>query len=316
FAVLPVMVALTEAKWSKRFAVLVASTAVGIAVYAVTNPFVIKHLLTDPQMLRSNLGNSSAMYQAPFGVKGLLNALILVGDGATPVLAVLGVISLIVLIRRQSAVAWLLAAVTVLVLVQFVLLATGKPAEYARFALVPDVVFALAAVVVVGISIQQPLMKVASLAALCVIAGIWGAGYVWHYGRDSVERTTRIIAAERLEDLKTAGATSLALDAEPAPYSLPPVDLFHWKLVLIPRTATTLPTEDVYLRTVDRIPAEARVHDEDMAVMRDQFWIRPRLFATPIAWAAKPFRVTVERNALDAHRTTTTLPSTTESADK
>jgi hypothetical protein len=285
FVVLPLMVLLAEMKWSKRLGVLVASTALGFAVYGITNPFVVKHLVSDPQMLRSNLGNSSAMYQAPFSGSGFLNALHLIGEGATPALAILGVAGIVVMIRRQSSLAWLLIAPMLMVLVQFVLLATGKPGEYARFALVPDIVLAIAAVVLIG-ALPQLGLRIGALLVMCIVTGLWGAGYVWHFARDSMDRSTRIIAAERLDDLRARGAKTLLLDAEPAPYSVPPVDLFHWQMVLRPRVGNE-PRFDVAIRTVDFVGRDipgSKTYDL-------YYWIRPRLLPTPISWAAKPYEV-------------------------
>jgi hypothetical protein len=288
FVVLPMMVLLAEMKWSKRLGVLIASTAIGLGVYAITNPFVVKHLLTDPQMLRSNLGNSSAMYQAPFSGSGFVNAMKLIGDGATPVLAILGVFGIIVMIRRQSSLAWLLIAPMLMVLVQFILLATGKPGEYARFALVPNIVLAIAAVLLLS-GLRRTALRVPALVLLCIATGIWGAGYVWHFARDADARSTRIIAAERLEALRK-NRVLLAIDAEPAPYSLPPVDLFQWKLVLTPTIDHRPPNKfDVHIRAIDRSPSGATFDSSA------EIWIRPRMFFTSISWAAKPWWVEVDK---------------------
>jgi hypothetical protein len=290
FVVLPMMVLLAEMKWSKRLGVLVAATALGFGIYAITNPFVVKHLLTDPQMLRSNLGNSSAMYQAPFSGAGFLNALHLIGEGATPVLAVLGLFGLIVLIRRQSSLAWLLIAPMLMVLVQFILLATGKPAEYARFALVPDIVLVLAAVTGVGLVVQRLDLRCASVVLICLIAGIWGASYEWHFINESADRSTRMIAAERMQLLQQDGAHTLLLAAEPAPYSLPPVDLFRWQMILAPKDGMTTRT-DVFITTMDYAGERATGPNGTI-----EYWIRPRLLPTPISWAAKPWLVKVDKN--------------------
>ncbi len=71
-----------------------------------------------------------------------------------------------------------------------------------------------------------------------------------------------------LRRLADAGATTLAIDAEPAPYTLPPVDLFRWKIVLLPRDSAMQVDADVRIDPVDQIGA-------------------------PISWAEKPFRIEV-----------------------
>jgi hypothetical protein len=299
FVVLPMMVLLAEMKWSKRLGVLCASTAIGFALFAMTNPFVVKHLLSDPQMLRSNLGNSSAMYQAPFSGQGLVNAMKLIGEGATPVLAILGVFGIVVMIRRQSSLAWLLIAAMLMVLVQFVLLASNKPGEYARFAMLPDIVLVIAAVTAAGVAVRRVDLRCGLLALLCVIAGVWGASYEWHFINDSVARSSRVIAAERLRRLQQDGAHTLLVAAEPAPYSLPPVDLFSWQIILAPKGGMTTPT-DVMVMSSDYA-------GEPVAGAKGSidYWIRPRLLPTPISWAAKPWYVKVDKDiykSLDTER--------------
>jgi hypothetical protein len=283
FVILPLMVLLVEMKWSKRLGVLIASALIGIGVYAITNPFVVVHLFGNPQMLRSNLGNSSAMYQAPFTFGGFINAIELIAAGATPVLAIVGIVGVILIVRRRLSAAWLIGGVWLLVLVQFVLLATGKPGEYARFALLPDIALGIAAVVLIG-SISERGIRYLLLAILCISTGIWGAGYVWGFLRDSIPRTTRIIVAERVAGYKNSIKT-IAVDAEPAPYSFPPANLFDLKIVLTGADHQPPAGADIHLRTVDFVGAKA----VDSA---DEYWIRPRLLPTPISWAAKPFRIT------------------------
>ena len=68
--------------------------------------------------------------------------------------------------------------------------------------------------------------------------------------------TPRISSAEALRALKRTGADTLAIVAEPAPYSVPPVDLWHWKLLLLPRGSEVGPAAkeahaDVVVRAVD-----------------------------------------------------------------
>src|SRR5207249_4560472 len=107
----------------------------------------------------SNLGNSTDMYRLSFG--GIANALSLLLLGTSPALAAIGVAGAVFLLltftmRRlrppeqsycpgRGDVAWLLAAPAALVMIQYLLLADGKPPEYARFALLPDTFLLLCA---------------------------------------------------------------------------------------------------------------------------------------------------------------------------
>ena len=65
------------------------------------------------------------------------------------------------------------------------------------------------------------------------------------------------------------GFTRLAVVAEPAPYVMPPVDLWRWELVLLPRNGAEPAPGDVLVRVIDQGPRAA----------------------APISWAAKPFKI-------------------------
>jgi hypothetical protein len=117
------------------------------------------------------------------------------------------------------------------------------------------------------------------LGLITVRLTVIGASYAWHFIRDSGDRPTRLIVADRLAHLADKGATTVAVSAEPAPYALPPMDLWQWQIWLDPTSSRR--DYDVTIAAVDH-------HSTDRAN-----WIRPRLFPTPITWAAKPWDVSV-----------------------
>ena len=86
FAILPVMVLLGPRRI--RLSVLIRATALGALIYVIFNPFVLIHLLGHREILRSNVGNSTAMYHVSAG--GVRNALALIVEGASPVLVLVG----------------------------------------------------------------------------------------------------------------------------------------------------------------------------------------------------------------------------------
>src|SRR5205085_3010239 len=103
FILLPVMCYL---RWrsrpplaSSRFRIalvdFLSALGIGILVYAVSNPFVIIHLLGDRTILLSNLGNSQAMYRAPMTTDALQHAAKLIADGATPIIAIAGAVAIV-----------------------------------------------------------------------------------------------------------------------------------------------------------------------------------------------------------------------------
>jgi hypothetical protein len=122
----------------------------------------------------------------------------------------------------------LVFAPAVLVTVQFVMFATNKPPEYARFALILDVALLIGAFVLAA-SARRLWFRHAIVAALVVATAIHGSFYVLAFLRDCRPITSRLATAE---DLK--GRDTIRVAAEPAPYNMPPVDLFRTRLVLNP----------------------------------------------------------------------------------
>ncbi len=273
----------------------VVATLLGVLVYSITNPFVIIHLLGDREVLLSNLQNTQAMYRELIQPDTLMNAAKLIAVGATPALAVLGAAAILFGPTKQNLVRKLLLSVGVLVLVQFVALSTDKPGEYARFGIFFDIALMLLGFGAIGSVVSHPRIRWTVLGVLCAITMVWCAGYVWHFALDSTERTPRMILANRLEELRGRGAKELAIYNDPAPYCLPPVNLFEWKIELVDAGGSPMRTTDVLVRPIDEIPKQ----DTPMLDFDVIYWTRPRLLETPISWAAKPFRVVVRRGYVE-----------------
>jgi hypothetical protein len=283
-AIVPAMVLMRSDTWERRLALLIAGTATALAVYAATNPFVLIHLLGDRDVLYSNLQNSRQMYKVAPSWRGLLNASYLLSVGATPLLAMVGGSAAILYSTFRNRLGWMLAMVAIIVLIQFGCFATNKPGEYARFAILPDIALSLAAAIGVGASMKHPRPRAAALFVLSSVTGLWCVSYVWHFVRDATPRSSRMIVAERVHLLERGESQRIAVHAEPAPYSMPPIDLFHWEIVLENRS--TAATVDLALWTVD-VPGSNQPQN------RRQFWIRPRLLPTPLSWAAKPWEAVI-----------------------
>lgn len=256
-----------------------AGVAAGAAllVYALTNPYVVLHLAGDRGLLASNVGNTAAMY-GPRGIlDGMLNAARLLGDAASPLVAIAGAVGVALLVARgrarlPRAIAWplLLGA---MVWAPGALLADGKPGEFARFFIVP------AAALWMGLCVALHRARTPArggVAALLLMLP-WSVSYAWHFLRDAQARPTRAIVAERLDALRAGGARRLSIPADPAPYVLPPVDLFEWTLI-VDRAGDA--DADLRLRPIDRAAERARHPSASL-------WIRPRLLHTPITWAGK-----------------------------
>jgi hypothetical protein len=270
---------------------------IGVDVYFLTNPYVLVHLVRHDPVLTSNLGNSAAMYRAGGSVDALVNAARLIAEGASPVLALAGVVAAFALgyrawrVRKDAmpqaasrrATGLLLAAPALLVLVQFVALAGGKPGEYGRFAILPDTFFAVEAIVGGYTFLKAPLHRRFVLGALALTTAACGIAYLLHFIDDTRSQTTRLRAAANLAQVPPTEA--IAVENEPAPYSLPPVNLFTRTVVLLPRGPAS--ETAVRIRPVDD-PAPFIYDGDTEPLPRDlarwrYFW------PARISWAAKTF---------------------------
>jgi len=312
FVIVPLMVAFRRCSWRRWLRASAGGTLIGIAVYLLTNPYIAINLLTNRAVLRSNFGNSLAMYEIARLHEGCANAARLMLEGVSVVVMLMGVLSAGWLVwtglRRWKQVeqvdeenylrrrcGWLLAAPAIVLVVQFCALAAGKPPEYARFALFADIAVGIGAFV----AIQRWCPSAVSRGVLVglVVAGtsVTGLSYVAGFVKDCGPQTSRLRTAEKLQELQREGFTTLGVLAEPAPYGLPPVNLFGWRILLMPQRpdAQALASADVLIRPWGTGPFEAEgFHGDDPSFER-RWGIR----RTPISWADKPFQLLVRRPA-------------------
>jgi hypothetical protein len=257
--VIPAMVIVRGDKAGRAVGICVAGVAIAAAVYFASNPYVGIHLIGDRRVLVSNLGNSGAMYK--FGASADWIRLLAIGMGMP--LAIAGVLGLLVI--RWRGAGWILALPAIAALVLFIAGAAGKPGEYARFGLVPDIGLMIAAVCAVGRLAKRPALQATAGIALIVLTSIYSLPYERGFLRDASDTNSRTMAADRLNQILAqtpSGKTAmLGVYAEPAPYCLPPVDLFRWKLVLLPpggnsigMSATVMPDERVNVWDANSAP--------------------------------------------------------------
>jgi hypothetical protein len=95
------------------------------------------------------------------------------------------------------------------------------------------------------------------------------------------------------------GWNTIEVTAEPAPYCLPPVNLFEGKIVLLPPGQVEPAGPDaVLVRAADAGPREAPPPGYVRWAQDESPILRP--FPSRISWAAKPFEVLVPRRTLRA----------------
>lgn len=238
-------VAIRRSGWAVRCG---AVLGIGLLTYAVTNPYVIYHLLTDSAVLRGQLGNSTAMYEvgSPLATAGTAFYLLV---SLTP--AVLAIIpaGLVGIRQKRWPLALMVGGATAGgVLAVFVLLAGGKPGEFARFGLV---VAAFGVVALGWLANRFPAGgKWGLLCSVVAMQVVMSWPEVSAYREDATWRGSSREEAARA--IRNGGAGEVRIAAEPGPYNLPPVDLWRTRLVLVPpgETPTLLqpPRSDGYWR--------------------------------------------------------------------
>jgi hypothetical protein len=242
------------------------SIVMALLVYTITNPFVIYNAIFRRELLRSNLGNSAAMYD--MSLDGLWRAIeILAGAMTWFGLAVSTVAASSLLpgslwrldrIRSpnlklnpspnpnpnsnghgnrklpsiSTSILILLASTAIPMLLMFVLLAAGKPMEFARFGLT-----VCAAMVVLVASVADHLLRFDPSCRRLGIACISLLLLIGPLNRFRLDiRSPESRDVNLADKLASESPLVVGLHYEPAPWSAPPVDLFRHKLVLLPRS--------------------------------------------------------------------------------
>jgi hypothetical protein len=303
----PIMVLLRPMALGRRAMIAATAVAIGIVVYFAANPYVLLHLLGDSTILKSNLGNSKAMYEVARIGEGLVTAMKLMWESATPLVLGAGVIGAILMLRRgaqppvdsargqRPAALRVAIAISIVLAVQFVALAAGKPAEYGRFALVPSIVLAVCAGALIGRARIRTFEKVESFALMVVLMLLPSFIYLYGFVRDSSAWPRRMVWAEQLQLLERTGARTLGVERDPAPYRLPPVNLFEWKIMKLPDDfdlATSDALTDVIVRPVDALGRHAPASRAYVRINERGF---EDVFPARISWANKPLEIWVRR---------------------
>jgi hypothetical protein len=261
-----------------------AGATLGVLVYLGTNPYIVINALGNREVLRSNFGNSLAMYEVARIGEGFWRVVELTVEGATLPVFLFGLVAVLVAIRRLRD-GWPLALPAAVFFLQFTLIGAGKPAEYGRFGILPDTALAIAAACgVSGLQRQgRTPLSVAVAAILVLGTAVRGGAYLWNFHLDAGARGSRLELARRImaryEQPPMGKTLEIAVLREPAPYSCPPIDLDRVRLVLYQsdqQFAERSKRPVCLIEPVDR-------SDES------PYHLRKWLTETPISWANKPF---------------------------
>jgi len=285
------------------------------AVYLLTNPYIVINLATNRAVLRSNFGNSLAMYEVSRLMEGAVRVVQLTVEGATWPVAVLGVAGGAWAVHRRRMVALPLGAAAVLFALQFVAMGAGKPDEYGRFGVFTNCALAVsAAAVIAGVGTRLRGSAVALGVLTAGACALGSGGYLAGFAADARRAGSRDLAAEYLAT-KHAGKP-IAVAAEPAPYGCPPLAFSQSPIVLY-RLSAEKTAVDAVRRWNDGLHAAdpqtplvmvATVDDPAalVAAVENGAWDRVQVFEArwrwlgraAISWANKPV-VVLER---DFHR--------------
>lgn len=283
-----------------------------ITVYVVTNPYIPYNALFRPEALGSNLGNSTAMYaeQLSRAAAGQWRVAELLAQSIGPGVAIIGLAALPWLWwrhPRETALAFVPGAALLLLAVA---LAAGKPAEFARFLLVPSLLLCVSATAALFGLLRHGSWPAKTAPLIIALFVYWvsfaDSGDYYHaFRRDaSIENESRHQAARHILDTDdaffTRGLPVMAVLQEPAPYAVPPLDFARREFYLLP------PNPPADLESAE-LPSRLVFTADDLDTHRGAWWHRYYAFetrfpeeeepATPISWANKPVFIYHKRPA-------------------
>jgi hypothetical protein len=294
-----------------RLAHTLKGIAIGLAIYLVTNPYILINAFANREVLKSNFGNSLAMYQIARIGEGFVRVVELTIEGATLPMVVVGLVGLFIAVVRRNQAAIPLVVAAGVFLLQFVLIGAGKPAEYGRFGIFTNSALAISAgYTLAGRSAGvYRLFRWTALPFVLIWVALFGGLYLRNFWIDTTEDNSRIAAVQFVQPSWTPLTSrdeqlKVVSFAEPAPYNCPPLNFSAGDVYLIatwdqaqrfgPYGAVKL------IQPVDRLElhrarimypwhrrAKASNTRVDTRTPDSSFlcW----LAQTPISWANKPF---------------------------
>ncbi|MFQ5495352.1 MAG: glycosyltransferase family 39 protein, partial [Phycisphaerae bacterium] len=282
---------------------------IAAAVYLLTNPYIAINAVINREVLRSNFGNSLAMYQIARVGEGFVRVLELTVEGATLPVFALGTLALAMAVARRKSMAIPLAVPAVVLFVQFVLIGAGKPAEYGRFGVFTNTALAIGTACLLARKWTRRRELVNWIPAAMVVA--WVAIFAELYQRNfsidatpdnSRTRVLRFMRSAARGDSARAGCVRFVVKSEPAPYCCPPLNFARNDVLLAAKPAEVMrhPPSGLVVAVypVDHLERQR----SGLPTMTDRYvvwtsalerfnrWgVRTGIPETPISWANKPF---------------------------
>lgn len=269
---------------------LALAGVLALAAYAVTNPYILYNLLFDRAVLWGNLQNSTAMYSIGRIPEGFLRVSRLLLESCGPGVLAGGLLALGWLGFRQPRHVALVSLPGAVMLVLCIAIGAEKPAEFARFLLLPTALLAIGTAALAAMLADRHLGwgVLATLAALAVMGS---PAYVHSFYVDArFEHESRHLAAQYLRE-HARPTDVIGVVQEPAPYAVPPLDFAHRNVRLLPQRSSP----SIEHR---QLPRWLVLTADDATVHRDAWWrshydLVQTFAAEPfqlsrITWANKP----------------------------
>ena len=288
-AAIPAAVPACARRTRKAAGDMTLSIAIAAAVYAITNPYVLFNAMFNRTAFASNIGNSTAMYAIGHFSAGALRVAELLGESVGFGVVVIGLLTLVWLLRRQRRATIVAGSSGVAFLLLCAAIGAEKPAEFARFLLVPGALLCAAAAC--GIARMGAVrLAPALVACLLALAAMRTPAYVRAFIVDAGRTDEARHQAARYIGEHIGGEASIAVTQVPAPYATPPIDFAHRTLLLLPTSARRMNSA--------ALPEWLVLSDDDASRHDSAWWRRSyRLVArfpesdrwlSRIAWANKP----------------------------
>jgi hypothetical protein len=286
----PVLLLLRRSDGRRTRRDLALAGAVALATYVVTNPYVLYNLLFRRSALASNVANSVAMYSFDRLADGLLRVGQLMLESCGPGVLVAGLIALAWMYYRWPRQADVVSVPGLGLLLLCIGIGAGKPAEFARFLLLPAILFGIGTAALATTLANRRLVW-GVLVVVVVLAVMRTPAYVYSFHADAhFQHESRHQAAlylrEHAEPIEAIGVVQ-----EPAPYATPPLNFAHRKISLLPQSG-------IIRIEYRKLPEWIVLTADDATVHREAWWqphyrLAKRFAAEPlqlsrIAWANKP----------------------------
>lgn len=317
-------------------ACLLAAGVGALVIYALVNPYLLYNGLFRPEVLASNVGNSTAMYRVGRLGEGLWRVCELMAESCGWPLLIVGFGGFLLLLRNHARETLIVAAPSLAMLLLAVSIGAGKPGEFARFLLLPACGVAICAAYLLGMLGRFVAWGVYLTVFVCLGFSPVVSYYGVFWKDSSPAHDTRRKAGEFHRNIASAAinavvntsseseeanasrraivekiANTIAVIQEPAPYSIPPLDFTRVRLLLLPETPPAdmapdqLPFYLIYSADDGRAHATAwwREYYHPIVVFPDFGGSYPR-----ITWANKPVFVLLRGDAQTTGQTKPVAP--------